>query len=115
MVLLILYRVESAHALLKRYIYSSQGDLLTTWISIEQAVANQIQEIKANVAKDHIRTLLNLNRRQYHAYFGHITATVLRLVQNHYDQVIKAKRRPSDPLKLYTGVFNTTTGLPCAY
>jgi hypothetical protein len=88
---------------------------LTTWISIEQAVVNQIQEIKANTAKDRIRTPLYLDRYQYHTCFGHITATTLRLVQNHYDQAIKAKRRPSDPLKPYTGVFNITTGLPCAH
>ena len=88
---------------------------MTTWISIKQAVTNQIQEIKANTAKDHIRTPLNLDQCQYHACFGYITATVLRLVQNHYDQAIKAKRRPSDPLKPCTGVFNTTTGLPCAH
>jgi hypothetical protein len=39
-------RVESAHALLKRYITSSQGDLLTTWYQIELAVSSQIKTIK---------------------------------------------------------------------
>jgi hypothetical protein len=112
--ILIVYSVESAHALLKRYIHSSQGDLLTTWLSIEQAVANQIQNIKADTAKERIRTPLYLDRRQYHACSGHITATALRLVQNHYDQAIKAKK-PSEPLGPCTGVFNTTIGLPCAH
>jgi hypothetical protein len=93
---------------LKQYIQSSQGDLLTTWRSIEQAVSNQIQTIKANSARDQMRTPLTLNRRHYHACFGYITTTALRLVQDHYDDSEK-------PLKPCTGVFNTTTGLPCAH
>ena len=38
-------RVESAHAILKRYISHSQGDLFTTWLSIENAVDNQIKTL----------------------------------------------------------------------
>ena len=68
-----LYSVESAHALLKRYITSSQGDLLTTWLQIQQAVSTQIQNIKAIAAKERIQTPLHLNRLQYQACFGHIT------------------------------------------
>ena len=94
--------------MLKQYIQSSQGDLLTTWRSIEQAIANQIQTIKAKAAQDRIRTPLALDRRQYHACFGYITTTALRLVQDHYD----LSERPFKPC---TGVFNTTTGLPCAH
>ena len=56
-----LYSVESAHALLKRYITSSQGDLLTTWLQIQQAVSSQIENIKANAAKERIQTPLHLN------------------------------------------------------
>jgi hypothetical protein len=106
---------EAAHALLKRYIISSQGDLFTTWRSIEQALANQIQNIKIDAAKEYIRTPLRLDQYQYHACFGYITATALRLVQDNYNSAIKAKSKPSEPLKPCTGVFNTITGLPCAH
>ena len=51
-------RVESAHAILKKYIQSSQGDLLTTWLAIELAITNQITTINESVAKDRIRTPL---------------------------------------------------------
>jgi hypothetical protein len=102
------YRIQSAHALLKRYITSSQGDLLTTWLQSEQAVSSQIQNIKANTAKDRIRTPLHLNRAQYQACFGYITNTALRLVNSNYASSEK-------PLKSCTGVFTTTTGLPCAH
>ena len=103
-----LYSVESAHALLKRYITSSQGDLLTTWLQIQQAVSTQIQNIKAIAAKERIQTPLHLNRLQYQAYFGHITNTALCLADLNYRSVEK-------PLKPCTGVFKCTTGLPCAH
>lgn len=106
--ILILYGVESAHALIKRYITSSQADLLTTWLSFEQAVANQIQSIRADAAKDRIRTPLNLDRAQYHACFRYITSTALRLVHSNYTSTER-------PFKPCTGVFKTTTGLPCAH
>ena len=60
-ILITIFRVEAAHYTIKRYIASALADLLTTFLSIKQAVANQIQNIKANTAKDQIRTPLNLN------------------------------------------------------
>jgi hypothetical protein len=72
-----LYSVESARALLKRYITSSQGDLLTIWLQIEQAVSSQIQNIKAIAAKDRIRTPLHLDQALYHDYCT--TASLFRL------------------------------------
>jgi histone H3/H4 len=81
---------------------------LTTWLQIEQAVASQIQNIKANAVKDRIRTPLYLDRAQYQACFGFITNTALRLVDLNYTSTEK-------PLKPCTGVFTTTTGLPCEH
>jgi hypothetical protein len=73
------YSVEGSHALLKRYIAISQGDLLATWLSIKQAMANQFQNIKADAAKDRIRAPLNIDQAQYQACFGYITTTALQL------------------------------------
>ena len=104
-----LYSVESQHALLKRYITSSQDDLLTVWLQIEQAVSSQIENIKAIAARDRIQTPLHLNSRvQYQACFGYITNTALRLANANYTSSAK-------PLKACTGVFKRTTGLPCAH
>lgn len=58
---LMINRVESSHALLKQYITSSQSDLLTVRLQIEQAISNQIQNIKAIAAKDRIQTPLHLS------------------------------------------------------
>jgi hypothetical protein len=103
-----IYSVESAHAVLKRFIISSQGDLLTTWCQIKLAVSSQIQNNKANAAKDRIRTPLHLNRAQYQACFGYITNAALRLVESNYTSTVR-------PFKPCTGVFTTTTGLPCIH
>jgi hypothetical protein len=103
-----LYSVESAHALLKHYITSSQGDLLTTWLQIRQAVSTQIENIKAIAAKERMRTPLRLSRVQYQAFFGHITNTALQLANANYTSSAK-------PLKPCTGVFKRTTGLPRAH
>jgi hypothetical protein len=104
-----LYSVESQNALLKRYITSSQGDLLTVWLQIQQAVSTQIQNIKTIAARDRIQTPLHLNSRvQYQACFGYITNTALRLANTNFTGSAK-------PLKACTGVFKRTTGLPCAH
>ena len=81
---------------------------MTTWLQIEQAVANQIQNIKVDTAKDRIRLPLDIDRAQYQACLGHITTTALRLVQSNYTST----ERPYRPC---TGVFKATTGLPYAY
>ena len=86
----------SQHAAIKGYINSSQGDLLTTWLSIQQAVANQISTLCNNSAKDRIRTPLNLTRSVFQACFGHITIIAL---QKAYSNFASAER----PLKPCTG------------
>jgi hypothetical protein len=101
-------RVESSHALLKRYITSSQGDLLTVWLQIEQAVSNQILNIKAEATQERIRTPLNIDQAQYHTCFGYITTTALRLAHSNFLSTAR-------PLKPCTGVFKATTGLPCVH
>jgi hypothetical protein len=72
--------VEAAHAFIKRFLAHSQGDLLTTWLSIEKAIANQIRTITYDLAKERIRIPLDLDRHLYQACFGIITTPALRLV-----------------------------------
>jgi hypothetical protein len=81
---------------------------LTTWVLIEQAMANQIHSIQGEAAKNRICIPLNLDRAQYHACFGYITNAALRLAQEHY--VLSNKL-----LKACSGVYCATTGLPCAH
>jgi hypothetical protein len=45
--------IEGAHAVLKRFLDSSTGDLYTTWLGIEKAVDNQINSIRGYTATLH--------------------------------------------------------------
>jgi hypothetical protein len=67
-----------------------------------------VKNIKENAAKDRIRTPLHLDQALYHECFHYITTTALRLVYSNYTSTAK-------PLKPCTGVFTTTTGLPCVH
>jgi hypothetical protein len=81
---------------------------LTTWLAIERAVANQIHSIKGYTAQARIRTPIDLDRAQFHAYYSQITTVALRLAQEHYILADK-------PLKPCSGIYTATTGLLCTH
>jgi hypothetical protein len=81
---------------------------LTTWLAIERAVANQIHSIKGYTAQARIRTPVDLDRTQFQACYSQIITVALRLAQDHY---ILAEK----PLKLCSGIYTATTGLPCVH
>jgi hypothetical protein len=89
-------------------ITSSQGDLLTTWRSIERAVTCQIIIIKMNADRSRIQTPIALDQAQYSACFGYITFTALHKAHANY---IEKERL----LGACTSIFTATTGLPCAH
>jgi hypothetical protein len=93
---------------LKQNIDDLQGNLLTVYNSIQQAVTNKFQSIQNNAAKDRIRTPLDLDQAQYSACFGYITIVALYKAHANFTQ----KARPFKPC---TSVFTATTGLLCVY
>ena len=104
------YRVESAHRFIKSFLggKKTRGELLTTWMNIEDAIKNQVHLllVEENSARD--RTPLYLDRAVFHGVFGVVTWYACRQVQEHYDKTEK-------PYKPCTGVFTRVTGLPCAH
>lgn len=102
------YRVEAAHRFLKRYIASSQGDLLVTWIAIEHAVANTTRKLIYTASQVQASTPIDVDRRIFSACFGIVTPGAFRAIQDHLDMVEK-------PYKPCTSSFTRTTGLPCAH
>jgi hypothetical protein len=88
---------------------------LSTWRSIEQAVANQIAEIKACSARARTRTPIEIDQRQYHACFSQITVTALQDVRENHQKALQKARALKKPLDPCTGVYTMTTGLPCAH
>jgi hypothetical protein len=77
---------------------------LTTWLIIKRTVANQIHSIRGYTAQARIRTPVDLDQAQFHAYYSQITTVALRLAQEHY---ILAEK----PLKPCSRVYTATTGL----
>ena len=60
------------------------------------------------MARDQIRTPLDIDRALFQACFNKITVTALRLARDNYIFTEK-------PLKSCTGVYTATTGIPCAH
>jgi hypothetical protein len=102
------YRVEAAHRFLKRYIASSQGDLLVTWIAIEHAIANATRKLIYTASQVQASTPIDVDRRIFSACFGIVTPGAFRAIQDHLEIVEK-------PYKPCTSLFTRTTGLPCAH
>ena len=74
--MLIVYnRVESAHRALKQYLGSkkTQGNLLTTWINIEDAVINQVHCITVKNSSEHDHVPLDLDCRLFYGVFSVVT------------------------------------------
>jgi hypothetical protein len=102
-------RIESAHALIKRFLENSTGDLLTTWLGIKKAVVHQINQIRGQAAILHTKVPLHVDRQVYNQVYGLVTILALRLVEK---QRIVMMSLPPQPC---TGTFTTTMGLPCIH
>ena len=101
-------RVEGAYRFLKTFIPYSQGDLFSTWLAIELAIANQMRKITYKTSRLRASTPLDIDRRMFQACFSTVTGFALREV-NRYNAAI------ARPLPPYTGAHTRTIGLPCAH
>ena len=105
-------RAEGAHAYIKRFLggkkTSTSGDLFTTWLKLEGAVATQISEIESEACVQRIRTPLHLDRELFQGCFGVVTWHALRLVQRHLQSA------PSSLLPC-TSAFTRCMELPCRH
>ena len=101
-------RVEGAHRFLKTFIPHSQGDLFSTWLVIELAIANQMRKITYETSRLRASTPLDIDRRMFQACFSTVTVSALREVNRYNDAIAR-------PLPPCTGAHTRTTGLPCAH
>jgi hypothetical protein len=95
--------------LLKGYLKVSILDLFEAWRSIKQALLNQLAELRANQAKQQIRTPIELTSLIYDAIRGRVSHEALRMVEQ------QRKRLSEDDLPSCTGLFQKSQGLPCAH
>jgi hypothetical protein len=70
---------------------------------------NQVAELRANQAKQQVRTPIELSGSLYSIIRGWVSHEALRKVE------AQRKRLQQDRLPAYTGVFSATLGLPYAH
>ncbi|RYP34898.1 hypothetical protein DL768_011032 [Monosporascus sp. mg162] len=75
-------RVEGIHALLKSYPKRPTFDLFEAWKAIQLALLNQLSELKSNLAKQQIRTSLELSGALYGVVRGWVSHEALRKSKN---------------------------------
>lgn len=102
--------VEGNHAYIKRYLggKKTKGDLFSTWLNIEKANTNQIDVVLSRTSSQRDCIPLNIDQQLFRGCFGVVTWYALGLVQKHLQTI-------SLPLKVCTGSFSRSMGLPCAH
>jgi hypothetical protein len=106
-------RVEGSHAILKKHIGGSTGDILFVFERINNALEAQHYNLSSNLAEDKIKSLNFCSHFLYSNITKRISRYSLRLIS---EQASIAKRAtPEAPLLNCTNIFSRTMGLPCAH
>ncbi|KAJ3454861.1 hypothetical protein MRS44_013461 [Fusarium solani] len=101
-------RCEGIHQLIKSHMKSSQVDLFEAWRIIKLVLSNQLSELEANQARQHISTPLRLSGVLYGNIRGWISHEALQKVEAQRERLLQ--EHPA-----CTRVFTKTLGLPCAH
>ena len=102
-------RVEGAHALLKKYLQVSTGNLCEVKNKICLANENQFHEIKAQLSSEQIQV-------PHHFHIPLFRELVTRVSVFSLDQLFKqCEIAKFDELFVYKRHFMKTMGLPCAH
>lgn len=94
---MVISRGEGIHQLIKIYLDTSQLDLFEAWRAIKLAILNQVAELRANQAKQQIRTPIELSGSLYSIIRGWVSHEALRKVE------AQRKRFQQDRLPACTG------------
>ena len=105
-------RVEGAHAGLKAWLQSSQGDLKRVKECTELLLVAQQKAFKGKLAAAAMRTPHSVNIPDFLALIGHVTPSALQLM---LPELRLAKSDREEDRKPCTKVFRATMGLPCSH
>ena len=106
-------RAEGAHAMLKKYLQVSTGDLYAVYHKIDMALEHQHREIEAQASSERIATPHVQNIPFFSPLLTKISLFALKKCYDQYLKVMKAT--PEDPLHPCRGSFTQTMGMPCAH
>ena len=104
-------RGEGTHAVLKRQLGTSTGDLGTVVKSIELLLTNELHNHLIAFDEAKMRYPLDLRKAIYSKIAPHITSVAIRKINSQYESLTN---QPT-VITACTGVFTTTTGLPCKH
>jgi hypothetical protein len=105
-------RVEGAHAGLKSWLHSSQGDLKKVKECTELLLVAQQENYKGLLAAAAMRTPHRVQVKLFQGLIGHVTPVALQLM---LEQLRLAQSERDEDRKPCTKVFLTTMGLPCSH
>lgn len=105
--------VEGAHAVLKKYLQCSSGDLCDFYRKVLLLLHNQHEEFTSAVASSRMRFPLHANLPVLRDLFYKVSPYCINRLKEQWDRIINATAQ--DPLPPCTGVFTRTMGLPCAH
>ena len=103
-------RVEGAHAGLKSWLHSSQGDLKRVKECTELLLVAQQENYKGLLAAAAVRTPHSVQVKLFQGLIGHVTPVALQLL---LEQLRLANSERDEDQKPCTKAFRTTMGLPC--
>jgi len=106
-------RVEGAHAVIKRYLHVSTGDLRAVKIAISLAIENQVKELRAAISSEKIRVPHKIRIPFFDQVITQVSTFALNKIFQQYQLASAATDKT--PLKECTQSFTSTFGLPCAH
>lgn len=107
---LVTSRAEGKHAVIKKWISVSSGDLRDVYKKLMLSVEHQEQEIRRALAYDRATTRIPHQQAIWAGVRRKLSHYALNKVEREVD-----KARHPGPLPVCTGSFHSTLGLPCAH
>ncbi|KAL7191012.1 hypothetical protein ACSBR2_023146 [Camellia fascicularis] len=106
-----IYRVESSHAKLKRYLRSSQGRFQSNWSRIHNLLELQHTDIKSSFEKSKTVVQHNFKPAQFKDLRGNVSVAALEMI------LAESKQASFVGIDIVTCgcVVRRTHGLPCAH
>ena len=104
-------RGEGAHAMLKRHLGTSSGDLKTVVDAISLLLTNEYHDYQIKLNEDKIRYPLELRKPIFQQLSPYVSTEAIRRINTQYQLLTD---QPT-ALPSCTNTFTTSTGLPCSH
>ena len=110
-------RIEGAHAVLKRHLTSSTGDLSTVFDKMDTVLRRQYTDIMVRSQQQQYKQNNQIRAPLFNGLTKTISKHALQMAFKKYGEarLDKLTTEPKSKLKPRTGSFTKTLGIPCAH